>query len=436
MQPVQQSTAPQVKQTETSSSLGFVGDIAQSTLDGIKAVAAPGFNAASSLFGSATRACYWLAEQSWQSLYGAAVSFGETEIGKQLTQSWNSLRESAPSLDKLGARLEEISKTLIGLSPGSAEYIELQKQKAETLTLYSEKIKENKTALHDMQTSHLTLLEDRVQKLKSEGLSTEEIEKQMAPLQEARAKMLESQKKILSELEAMQKRLDEDRQQMQHGLTEEEKSARDLCRRKGISEDRSVGESRDALRQHCDDDHCEASGIVARARKMLHQGDHQACEQCLTELSSTLCERKEERKKEVEEHQGLRNSSYASLGVTNQELSGAFDSIDNYLKKTIENFRGYLDTFSKAMEETFRDLYKSTADFNRESINLLRMTNSAYYGGAGGSSLTLGLFDGPYAVSVLSYIEQHQKLEKLAKKMTFLAPPPTLEEKEEYRKMA
>ena len=66
----------------------------------------------------------------------------------------------------------------------------------------------------------------------------------------------------------------------------------------------------------------------------------------------------------------------------------------------------------------------------------MRLTNSIYFGAQAASILTIGLFNGPYSMSVLSFIEDLQKLEEMTKKAGFLKPPMTVDEKAKLKKLS
>ena len=419
---------------QESSSWKWLGEMSQATIDGVKAVAAPGFSASTSLFGAATRACYWLAQESWQTIFGSSIAVGESDAAKNLSEDWEKLRKSAPSLDKLGHRLGEITSQLEGMPEDSPAALELLKQRDEIATELTHRLKATSATLKKTDLDYAKVLKSEIASSQAAGLSTDEIEKKSALIK--KGDELEHEKLQARETLKQLSRLNSEGHIKTHECIDiSQKGSDELAHERGFKSSSEVNDEYKKLHEATLRGHCCIGEKITQAERLLDSGNVEESHACILSLHDDMGSQTTELQNKFKAMTEVRNAFLLHSGISVEEIAKLAQS-DRQFYSEIRNFAHNFSIALLVANESYHQIYSVQEELCRESQQYMRMTSSAYTGGAGSSILTLGLFEGPYALTALSFLAEHVRLEKLAEKFAFLAPPATQEEREEYRRIS
>jgi len=397
------------------------------SLESLQSLSMPSISTGTSFYRAAKEACEYLVENTWESIFGKDIEKHSTTT--EVHNDWTELKEISPKLDEMSKELGSIYTKLEGLSLAG---VSKQDPEVQSLIKQSQRIRDDKASILkeslsitanmlEKQLEHIEEIESLEQDLLLKGVQSEE-------LKTIRNKALETKKKLSNARTEINERISKTLETLNErkSITTQniENSAQEYLANTGnghLVDQSKLLLKADKLIGACNDSYCEVEGILKQA---LDTSDFEQKEKLCLEANNKL-----------NHFFKIQNAQTKEFLDSKREELGYETKADRSLLESISSTQKILTKEFAAINQSFIDYRELQSSFIQQSGDLLRVSNSIYYGPQAASILSIGLVSGSYSNNILYFLEDLQNLEKMLKKAEFLQPPMSAEEKAKLKKL-
>ena len=416
----------EIKNSKEESSSGFVQDI---SLESLSSLSVPALSLGTSFYSSAKKACNYLVKNTWKAVFSKDIESSNTT--KEIHKDWAELKSLSPKLDSMAKELSQIYSELENLSSNGVnqedqKVIELNKQAIRIAKEKSSLLQSSFSKTSEILTKQISYIDEVKADLKLKGIDSKEIDLKVDHIQKTANTIRQTRKEIIANFKSLKETFTKFEEKTIETIDFSLKEQTSKLDQRNLKISNKVLKLGNQVKLNCHNGCCE---IKAKIEQIEEIQNLDSSEKVFNEIISDF--------NNLIENQETQTRNF--IDAKNYELSSNNISVENegdkYLIDSLASFKDSILNQFNQINEDFRVYFKLEEDFISQSASLIRMTNVIYFGANAESIMSLGMFSGNYALSILSFIEDLQKLEELKKKSGFLNPEMTLEEKLELSRL-